>query len=194
MSRVLVLYASSYGQTRAVALAIATRLRAHGHTVELADAGCGPDRLPPPDDYDGVVLGSRVELGRHDRVLLAYVAQHRERLATMPTGFFSVSLAAAGPGRDPAGYIARFFDETGWRTSRAVAIAGALRYPAYGWLTRLIMKQIARRHDRPTDTRRTHEFTDWPQVARFADGFIAELADFATPVPGAPSPMVRHLH
>jgi menaquinone-dependent protoporphyrinogen oxidase len=187
MSRILIVYASSYGQTRAVAHAVAARLRECGHVVELGDAACGVARLPPPDDYDAVVLGSRVEYGRHARSIAAYVGRHLDRLRAMPTGFFSVSMSASalGPARDA--YLARFIADSGWRPGRAVSIAGALHYTEYGWLTRLVMKRIAKSHGQPTDTRRDHVFTDWGAVARFADELAGDLRDRATPVPTAPT-------
>ncbi len=186
MSRILVLYASSHGQTRAVAEALGGRLRDRGHVVELADGASGLRCLPPPEDYDLVVLGSRVEYGKHAPTIGAYIAHHRERLTAMPTAFFSVSMAASEPGPDPAGYLARFTAATGWRATRAVAFAGALRYTSYGWFTRFLMKLIAWRRRRPTDTSRDHVFTDWDAVSRFADEVASDLR--ATPVTTASVP------
>ncbi|MCE9575383.1 MAG: protoporphyrinogen oxidase [Deltaproteobacteria bacterium] len=186
MSRVLVLFASSHGQTRAIAGAIAARLRERGHVAEVADAGTGLAHLPPPEDYDAAILGSRVEYGDHARSILAYVARHRERLAAMPTAFFSVSMAASEPGPDPAGYLARFTAATRWKPGRVIAIAGALRYTSYRLVTRVTMKLIAWRKHRPTDTSRDHVFTDWSVVTRFADDVVGDLRDVATPLPVAP--------
>jgi menaquinone-dependent protoporphyrinogen oxidase len=185
MSRILVLYASHHGQTRAIAEVIATRLRDRGHVAELVDVGVGVSPMPAPEDYDAVVLGSRLELGRHARPLVRYVRRHREHLAVMPTAFFSVSMSAAqaGAGADPNGYIARFFADAGWRAGRAIAIPGALRYRAYGWATRLVMKAIARRGGHATDTSRDHEYTDWAQVLRFADQIGDDLRDLPRPPP-----------
>src|SRR5438067_2060670 len=111
MSRVLILYASHYGQTRAIAEHIAQRLRLRDHDVDLVDAGATADRLPPPEDYDVVVLGSRVELGRHGSDVLEYIRAHRDELAKMPTAFFSVSMSASrmNAGDDPSGYMMSTF-------------------------------------------------------------------------------------
>jgi menaquinone-dependent protoporphyrinogen oxidase len=52
---------------------------------------------------------------------------------------------------------------------------GALCYRQYGFLKRLMMKRIVR--DKPgnlsTDTSRDHEYTDWDEVKRFAEDFLA---------------------
>lgn len=168
MSRALVLYASHFGQTRAIARSIAERLRDHGHDVEVVDAK-GPD-VPPPTAYDVVVLGSRIEMGRHAPEIRAYIVANRNELARRKTAFFSVSMAAANGGSsDPNGYLSALFDDVGWTPTKRVAIAGALPYRKYNWLLRMIMKRISRSAHHPTDTSRNHEATDWNQVTEFAD-------------------------
>jgi menaquinone-dependent protoporphyrinogen oxidase len=81
-------------------------------------------------DYDAVVLGSRVELGRHAPELLAYVRAHRDALRATPTAFFSVSMAAANAsaGADPEHYMQTTFDALAWHPTMSVAFGGALPY------------------------------------------------------------------
>jgi menaquinone-dependent protoporphyrinogen IX oxidase len=119
MSRVLVAYAARSGRTRAIAEELAQRLRRRGHVVDVANARTG--QLPPPQDYDAVILGSRIERGHHARELLAYVREHRSALDAMPTAFFSVSLAAAVPFKthDPGGHLSRLVDDSGWLPDHA---------------------------------------------------------------------------
>lgn len=174
MARILVLYASHFGQTRAIAERIAARASAHHHLVELADIRYGP---PPPEGYDVVAIGSRVELGRHSSDIRDYIVTHRHALEAIPTAFFSVCMAAAKPGAtaDPDGYMASMFDGTGWRPSIQASFAGALHYRKYNWLIRFIMKRISRSAGHTTDTSRDHVFTDWVRVEAFADD-LAGLA------------------
>jgi len=175
MSRILVLYASHYGQTRTIAEHIAGRLGGQGHEVELADAQVGIRGTPPPEDYDAVVIGSRVEMGRHATDIVAYLRMHLEMLREMPTAFFSVSMAAAKPsaGPDPNGYTSTLFEELRWHPRCVAAIAGGLPYRKYGWLMRFVMKRISRSAGHTTDTSRDHEFTDWRRVDAFADELAA---------------------
>jgi menaquinone-dependent protoporphyrinogen oxidase len=173
MIKILIIYATHYGQTRKIAFEIATRLRERGALTDVVDARYD---VPAPQGYDAVILGSRVELGRHATSILDYLRTHRELLEHMPTGFFSVSMAAASAtaGSDPSGYLAAMFDELAWKPSRAVALAGALPYRKYGWLVRFIMKRISKAAGHTTDATRNHEFTDWAAVREFADA-IADL-------------------
>jgi len=174
MASILVLFASHYGQTRAIAKTIAEELRIAGNEVDLVDVR-RPD-MPPPEDYDVVVLGSRIELGRHAAAIRAFIAEHHQLLCEMPCAFFSVSMAAATPGAspDPNGYMTALFEDTSWRPQLSAAFAGALLYKQYNWLTRLIMKRISKAAGHTTDTSRDHEFTDWRRVRAFARS-IAEM-------------------
>lgn len=174
MSRILVIYATHYGQTRKIAETLARDLRDHGFTVELANVA---SKLPPtPQGFDGVVIGSRIELGHHAAEVVTYVRAHREALLTVPTAFFVVCNAAARPdaGPDPSGYAQSFYDAVGWRPTISTVFAGALAYREYNIILRFIMKRIAKSTGNPTDTSRDHDLTDWVRVTRFADD-IARL-------------------
>lgn len=179
MSRALVLFASHYGQTQRIAERIGRRLRARGHEVDVVDVAWGPRRLPHPEDYDVVAIGSRVESGRHAREVRSYVSKHLESLREVPSAFFSVSMAATRPGAgpDPDGYMRTMFAALGWRPPLSVALAGGLPYRKYGWLLRFIMKRISQSAGGPTDTSRDHELTDWARVDQFADDLAAKLPE-----------------
>jgi menaquinone-dependent protoporphyrinogen oxidase len=188
--RVLILHASTHGQTRRIADAIALTLRRRGCTVELGDLNVGVAALPPPSDYDAVVLGSRVQLGAHARSIGRYVRAHRAALLDVVTAFFSVSMAAAdrANGTDPNGYVRKELAQLAWTPSRTAAFAGALPYRQYGRLTRFVMKRIAKAAGHTTDTSRDHEFTDWDAVTRFAAAIADEVV---VPAPQPPAVQPR---
>jgi len=174
MSRILVAFASTHGQTRKIGDVIAAELRAAGHVVELAAALAGPP--PPVQDYDVVVLGSRIRYSRHAPEIVRYITANRAELDTIPSYFFSVSMTAAGSqSHDPAGYLERLFTATRWRPRGAVAFGGGLAYRQYGPVLRVVMKLFSRMGGHPTDARRDHDCTDWSQVRRFAARIAADL-------------------
>lgn len=102
--RVLVVYTSRHAQTQAIAVALADHLSRDGLTAELADADAGA--VPPPADYETVVIGSAVRFGRHARSVLEYIGHHGDALGAMPAFFFSV-------GTDDD--ISRMYRATAWR-------------------------------------------------------------------------------
>lgn len=106
--RVLVVYTSRHAQTKEIALALADQFSRDGLTAELADADAGA--VPPPADYETVVIGSAVRFGRHARSVIEYIGHYGDALAAMPAFFFSV-------GNDDD--IGRMCRATGWRPTRS---------------------------------------------------------------------------
>lgn len=100
-------------------------------------------------------------------------------LQRVPSAFFSVSLSAissATQERQAAGYLAeKFVQELGWQPDRTEIIGGAVPYTRYGFLKRLVMKMIMKKHGSDTDTSRDYEYTDWDAVTRFAEDFLNTL-------------------
>jgi len=180
MPRALIVYASSYGQTRDIAYRIAARLRAGAFAVVVADTG-DPVHLPSPAGFDLVVLGSRIQFGRHSSSVIAYMRTYREQLEATRTAFFSVSMAAANGGDDPNGYLAAMFERIGWRPPMAAAFAGALKYRRYNFVLRYVMKRIALAAGHSTDTSRDHAYTDWSRVDSFSDELLAAATKTAQP-------------
>jgi menaquinone-dependent protoporphyrinogen oxidase len=176
MTRILVLYASSYGQTKKIAERLAAAWEGRGLEVDVRSIR---DRSPPaPDGFDAVVLGSRLAM-TYSGAILRYARAHRAALARIPTAFFSVSMSAASPDpRGPAGARAKiqeFLDQAGWSPTHVASFAGALPYTRYDPLTRFILKRISATTGVATDASRDHEYTDWKQVDELANQLAGSL-------------------
>jgi menaquinone-dependent protoporphyrinogen oxidase len=173
--RILVVYASHYGQTAKVARYIADRLRASGATVLLSSVSDVPHRIPP-GSYDGVIVGASVNYGRHQRSIRRFVRTNRDELQRVPSAFFSVSGAECSPIEESRAvarqYIESFVRETGWEPLMTESIAGAMEYTKYSPITRWIIKRISQKEGGPADATRDYEYTNWSQVGRFADRYI----------------------
>lgn len=172
--KTLVVFATRDGQTRKVAKRVAEFLGDRGLPAVLADVG----RLSagiPADGLTGLVVAAPVRFGRHPREIRRFVARHRDVLDRVPTAFVSVSGAAIGDDaahRDEArGYVERFLEETRWSPDRTATVGGAIAYTRYNPLLRRVMRSIAEREGRSTDTSRDHEYTDWAEVEEFARAF-----------------------
>jgi menaquinone-dependent protoporphyrinogen oxidase len=176
--RILIPYGTSEGQTARIAEYLAGVIRAHGHeafpvNVERASS-------PEPDDYDAVIVGASIHMGKHERYVLDYVREYRGTLERLPSAFFSVSLAARDnteeARKEVDGYIEKFVEQTGWRPNKVGLFPGALLYTQYGFFKRWIMKKIARdKGSQDTDTSRDYVYTDWDSVKRFAEEFLESL-------------------
>ena len=176
MTRVLVAYGSSEGQTAAIAERIGDVLDGEGHEVILVHAKHPPSDLEP-DNYDGIVVGASIHAGTHQRYVRTFVSSHLEARSRRPSAFFSVSLSAASADpdtrADARALLEEFLEATGWEPDLTLSVAGALRYSEYGLLTRFVMKRIAGRERGDTDPSRDYEYTDWTEVEAFAREFAA---------------------
>lgn len=179
MARILVLYSTIEGHTRRIALAIADRIRDHGHTVCLVDATDVFARLEA-DLFDAAIIGGSVHAGSHSDALTRVVSENRDLLDRVPTAFFSVSLTAAHADPDLRAEARRpveaFTKATNWTPTVVETVAGALRFSQYGFLKKQLLRWISWRSGGPTDTTTDHDLTDWSRVHRFVDRFLQHVS------------------
>ena len=178
MKLVLVVYGTTEGQTRKVAEFIANALKARGIEVDLVDSATQTAALVQPIYAAAIVCGS-LHQHRYQASLLHFVKDNKAWLAGIPAAFVAVSLTAAltdEQSRAELREIAEsFYRETGWVPGITHHVAGALRYSQYDYLKRLIMKLIAKQQGGDTDTSHDHEYTDWNELTRFVDEFLAAI-------------------
>jgi menaquinone-dependent protoporphyrinogen oxidase len=182
MSRILVIYGTTEGQTAKVARFIGDALRADGVTADVIDAHTG---RPSSDNYDAVIVAASVHAGGYQRAVRRWVHAEAERLNTKPTAFVSVCLGVLQHepevDRELNAILDRFLTATGWRPGITKAIAGALPYSRYNWLKRWAMVRIVRKAGGDADTSRDYEYTDWSDLRSFADGFARSLPSRSWP-------------
>jgi menaquinone-dependent protoporphyrinogen oxidase len=171
--KVLILYSSRDGQTHTIASYVAKQLSVAG-TCEIQDLSqVGEIDL---SQYQQVMIGASVRYGRFSPVLSQFVAGHIEQLNQMSSAFFAVNLTARKPEkRSPQtnAYVRKFLLSTPWQPSLCAVFAGALRYPRYRWIDRVMIQLIMRMTGGETDTSKEVEYTDWQQVDRFTQDFAA---------------------
>ena len=175
MKPILVVYGTTEGHTRKIAEFIADRLRAAGRTVDLVDSAApAAEQIAPI--YAGAIVGGSLHQGGHQSSLAHFVKANVAWLATIPTAFFSVSLSIVS--QDPEMRAEakkdadKFLADTGLVPGMVRLVAGALKYTQYDFFKRFIMRSIAKRAGGDTDTSHDTEYTDWDDVARFADEYV----------------------
>jgi menaquinone-dependent protoporphyrinogen oxidase len=177
MPRILLLYATTEGQTARIAERIAHTLRDRGNSVELLPADTARAQADP-EAYDGVMVGASIHYGHHPAYLHTLIRRHRDVLSARPCAFFSVSLSAGGPRPKPKAaqrYLDKFLRKTGWQPQLTASLAGAIKYSLYGPIKRRVMIVFVGLGGGETDTTRDYEYTDWDAVDRFADAYAQRL-------------------
>ena len=175
MQPILVAYGTTEGQTGKIADAMARRLRAHGHRVDLLDTASPAAQTVSPQ-YQAAMIGGSVHNERHQSALTHFVKANRPWLKAMPVAMFSVSLSAALPDMDSRLEARRALDA--WVLDSELTpvsvrcVAGALRYTRYDYLKRQVMRLIAREHGQTGDASHDVEYTDWNDVDAFVDEFL----------------------
>lgn len=179
MSKVLILYGSSEGQTAKIARHIAGVIREKGYTVDVVDGRALPAHFSL-EPYTAAIIGASLHAGSYQKYIRRFVQRYHEELARIRTAFFSVSLTEAYPNPEEKvrleQLMTEFMQKTGWRPQNVVSFAGALAYSKYGFLKRFVMQRIARAAGEPVDATRDYEYTDWDAVTRFAVTFVAALS------------------
>jgi menaquinone-dependent protoporphyrinogen oxidase len=184
MAAVLVVFESKYGQSSKIAEHIGEAARDRGHAARVVHV----EDLGNTDvtQYDAVAVVAAVYMSKHPRSVTAFVRAHaRDLAACRRSAFFSVSNSAAS--RDPVVQKqARSLAEAlparlGWRPHVVALTGGAIAYPRYGFLTRFIMRRIARSNGGPTDLSRVHELTDWAKLDDDVAALVGPLETSAEP-------------
>lgn len=166
---VLVVYGTSYGQTAKIANVIGRTLRETGHTARVVDGQSLPqDLLLEP--FDAIIVGASLQNGRYQQYISDFVRTHLPRLRTLPSAFFSVSLAEADPREraDVQQALERFSTETGWRPDRTASFAGSAAELRRYRRTRVFLRRMPARHGGQA----VDEYTDWDAVNTFTREFV----------------------
>lgn len=173
MAKILILYASRYGQTDKISRYAAERLRDQGHSVDLWNVFNKESyRI---EEYDGVLIGGGVYARGYPRKLRKKVYVFHEILKSKKTAFFSVCLGILES--DPwvqsqeKSIVQKFFHMVQWWPEQWTIFSGAITYNKYNWFTKLFMKRIADKAGYDTEINRDYEYTNWRDVQSFVDTY-----------------------
>ena len=142
--RILILYATTEGQTRKICQFVMSHLTAAGHSAALLSAEGNMD--VDPSEFDAAILAASIHAGNFQTPMSDYATHHSKALNAMKTLFLSVSLSAAGDDPDDWAGIERavdaFTSETGWTPNQVEHVAGAFRFGEYDFFKSWAMRWI----------------------------------------------------
>lgn len=174
---IVILYATTEGQTRKIARFIQSDLARRGHTTELLPLA-GADDITLTD-YDGALLLASVHAGQYQTALATFATRMVNVLREVPHVFLSVSLSAAGNDPDDMKGLAHGLDvlrdATGWTPAEVWHVAGAFRFSEYNWFKTWAMRWIAAQKDPKAVVGEDVEYTDWDQLTQDLDAWTASL-------------------
>ena len=170
--KVLFLYSSREGQTKKIFKFIDSELQGcecelrNLHEIDQVDLSL----------YDKVLVGASIRYGHLNKKLYQFIETHLEQLKRSKVAFFCVNLTARkeDQGKDtPEGsaYIQTFLKKSPWKPELIGVFAGALYYPRYNWVDKMMIKFIMTMTGGETDTSKEVEYTNWQKVTLFAEKF-----------------------
>src|SRR5215470_1311142 len=92
--RVLIIFATTDGQTRKIAERAAVRIRDLGHEVHIYDSSALFDKLQI-GAFAAIIAAASVHQQLHQETITDFAIAHRDQLNAKLTAFISVSLPAA---------------------------------------------------------------------------------------------------
>jgi menaquinone-dependent protoporphyrinogen oxidase len=175
MIRFLIIYSSRHGQTRKIASYLGEQIKGLGYAIAVIDC----------DDYgmyinvgsfDAIVVGAPIYTAGYPKSIRRWIKQHVDALSAKPSAFFSVGLGLLQTDprlkEEERQVVREFLEWTTWQPNTWTIFSGAIAYTKYGWLTKRLMARFAKKADLSIDMSNDHEYTNWREVARFAENFI----------------------
>ena len=174
--KVLIIYGTTEGQTKKIAETASKHISAAEHQVELIDSA-SLTTIPDPTNFDAVILAASVHQERHQDSIINLVLAQRDKLASVPTAFISVSLSAATKEglASAQQYVDRINRVTKFEPAKVLLLAGALRYSEYDYFKIQIIKHVVMQNNGTFEPTGNHEFTDWEALDKFVDDFLASI-------------------
>ncbi|MDP2133238.1 MAG: menaquinone-dependent protoporphyrinogen IX dehydrogenase [Sulfuritalea sp.] len=175
MANILIVYSSTDGHTIKICECLQRQIEAGGHQVHLV--AVGDAHAIELQDFDKIVVGASIRYGKHSKLVIDFIRQHRVALDGKPNAFFSVNIVARKatknrPETNP--YLRKFLRQIDWRPRQLAVFAGKLDYPRYGFFDRQMIRLIMLMTKGPTDPATVVEFTDWQKVAEFGQA-VSEM-------------------
>ena len=157
---ILVAYATKGGSTEQVALDVAGRLSAHGLVADVRAV----TSVTSLGDYDGVVLGSALYMGRLHADARRFLHRHHDELAARPLAVFAMGPRTLEPD-DVAG-------------SEQQLAAGLAKEPALEPFATTVFGGVfdPDAHHFPLNRMPASDARDWDAIRRWADEVATHFA------------------
>lgn len=170
--KALFIYSTHDGQTKKIMTALADKMSSE-MPYDMVDIESA-DQINLTE-YDMICVGAAIRYGYFNKKIKAFINDNAALLNQKKTAFFSVTLIARKlEKRTPEtnSYTRKLLQSIQWKPTIAETFAGALHYPRYNWLDKMMIKLIMKMTGGETDTTQDIEYTDWQQVDAFGDKLI----------------------
>lgn len=165
--RTLIVFASKTGTSAECASQLAQKLDGEVSLCQL-----GKDRLPSIDNFDRIVVGGSIRIGKIHRQVTSFINQNKDILLTKPLGLFICCMADGETAEQQLGnaYPAELLEH-----AKAKGLfGGCYKFSRMGWLNRKMIQMIEKQQTGQEIS--THEDIDKTKpdaIEKFALEFIS---------------------
>jgi len=170
MKKILIIYASRFGQTEKICFYIQEQLLMKKLACDVVNI-IALDETVNLIDYTHILLASSIYYGKHNKALLTWIDKYHDRFLNKIVGFISVNLTARKPNRDRVDtniYTKKLMIESPYQFDIVDVFAGKLNYRQYNLLDRYMLRFVMWITKGETNFDTNKEYTDWGRI----DGFI----------------------
>jgi menaquinone-dependent protoporphyrinogen oxidase len=171
LEKILLLHSSTDGQTIKILNYIKEKL---GSEVECELQNLNLTATVDFSRYDRIMIGGSIRYGHLNKKLYQFIEKNLQDLQQNKVAFFCVNLTARKIEKNTPetnAYMKTFLSKSKWIPELQAVFAGALYYPRYKWVDRVMIQLIMRITGGETDTSKEVEYTDWNKVEQFAIQF-----------------------
>ena len=179
MTKVLVLYGTRYGTTKGISDEIENVLRENEIETESYNLEkVSPKKIPPIDQYNGVIIGTGIKMGMWTKVVKSFIQKRKNELKQMqPTFAFYVCCGEAKDNIDTAieKYVTTKLEKIGLKTAIYDAFGGAydLREGSAlkGMMRKIVIGIMEKEEGIENPEGEMYDYRDWDQIKEFANKF-----------------------
>jgi menaquinone-dependent protoporphyrinogen oxidase len=175
MTKVLVTYGSRFGSTKEIAEYITETLKEKGVDVDLYDAAKAHLKI---DNYDVVLIGSGIQIGKWKNTALKFLKKHQKALRGKTTGLFVSCVFGMYPDKREEARkkflvdVAKKYDiePVGMGLFGSCLDFTGKKGLKYNLTVNIMKKDLA---EMGVEYDETYEFRDWRNIKEWAEGFIS---------------------
>lgn len=163
----VILYSTVDGQTLKICNKLVEVFKQQNQSVALFSIDEFTEDI---SNYDKIIIGASIRYGVHNKSVIEFINNNKERLDTKKTVFFSVNLVARKPEKNKPEtnpYVVKFFKTIDWKPTIVEVFAGNLDYQKYPFFDRTMIRLIMWMTKGPTDPKAKVEYTNWERVSAF---------------------------
>jgi len=175
MGKLLIVFATTEGQTQKIVEYLAHEARILNFECDVYDAASVPTALDLAK-FEKIIVAASVHMERHQTEVTQFIQKDLPSLAKAQAAFLSVSLSAAGNAKERFEaweYTRNFLSEVDWRPRHILIVAGALRFSDHDFIKRWMMRRLAK--EKRADPKNDIEYTDWTELRRFLKDFLRPM-------------------